>query len=154
MQWSLCARSKISPLNCTYCSISTDATNKVKKIREIFILLINLLTLFASINSYILLTNSLFKWKYFIYSIKYCHIKILAYTSGNFVYCFYCRLAERLLTISQLQRLKADLSVLMALCDKTENDIRSCLSVLQFVRYGKYLLLFLCTAFLYVYKSA
>ncbi|RXG60585.1 hypothetical protein Avbf_17693, partial [Armadillidium vulgare] len=30
--------------------------------------------------------------------------------------------------------MKADLSVLLALCSKTENDIRSCLSVLQFVR--------------------
>lgn len=37
--------------------------------------------------------------------------------------------------IARMRDLKADLSVLMALCDKTENDIRSCLSVLQFVRY-------------------
>lgn len=47
------------------------------------------------------------------------------------------RLAHRLLEISKKQQLKADLTVLMALCDKTENDIRSCLSVLQFVRSTK-----------------
>ncbi|RXG71253.1 Chromosome transmission fidelity protein 18-like protein, partial [Armadillidium vulgare] len=35
---------------------------------------------------------------------------------------------------SKRQDMKADLSVLLALCSKTENDIRSCLSVLQFVR--------------------
>ncbi|KAK4315368.1 hypothetical protein Pmani_013421 [Petrolisthes manimaculis] len=44
------------------------------------------------------------------------------------------RLAQRLLEITRKRDLRADLSVLMALCDKTENDIRSCLSVLQFVR--------------------
>ncbi|XP_069181013.1 chromosome transmission fidelity protein 18 homolog isoform X3 [Procambarus clarkii] len=47
------------------------------------------------------------------------------------------RLAHRLLEISRKRQLKADLTVLMALCDKTENDIRSCLSVLQFVRSTK-----------------
>lgn len=47
------------------------------------------------------------------------------------------RLAQRLLEISRKRQLKADLTVLMALCDKTENDIRSCLSVLQFVRSTK-----------------
>ncbi|XP_063865703.1 chromosome transmission fidelity protein 18 homolog isoform X1 [Scylla paramamosain] len=47
------------------------------------------------------------------------------------------RLAQRLFEISREQRLKADLSVLMTLCDKTENDIRSCLSVLQFVKSNK-----------------
>ncbi|XP_042208895.1 chromosome transmission fidelity protein 18 homolog isoform X2 [Homarus americanus] len=47
------------------------------------------------------------------------------------------RLAQRLLEISRNRQLKADLTVLMALCDKTENDIRSCLSVLQFVRSTK-----------------
>ncbi|KAK3859648.1 hypothetical protein Pcinc_034261 [Petrolisthes cinctipes] len=44
------------------------------------------------------------------------------------------RLAQRLLEITRKRDLRADLSVLMALCNKTENDIRSCLSVLQFVR--------------------
>ncbi|XP_045103960.1 chromosome transmission fidelity protein 18 homolog isoform X2 [Portunus trituberculatus] len=47
------------------------------------------------------------------------------------------RLAQRLFEISREQRLRADLSVLMSLCDKTENDIRSCLSVLQFVKSNK-----------------
>ncbi|XP_050727858.1 chromosome transmission fidelity protein 18 homolog [Eriocheir sinensis] len=47
------------------------------------------------------------------------------------------KLAQRLHEISLCQRLKADLSVLVTLCEKTENDIRSCLSVLQFVRSNK-----------------
>ncbi|XP_042861945.1 chromosome transmission fidelity protein 18 homolog [Penaeus japonicus] len=47
------------------------------------------------------------------------------------------RLAQRLLEISRKHRLRADLTVLMALCDKTENDIRSCLAFLQFVRSTK-----------------
>ncbi|XP_076063248.1 chromosome transmission fidelity protein 18 homolog isoform X2 [Oratosquilla oratoria] len=44
------------------------------------------------------------------------------------------KLAQRLFEISRKQRLRADLTVLMSLCEKAENDIRSCLSVLQFVR--------------------
>lgn len=42
------------------------------------------------------------------------------------------RLAERLLTISRKERLKTDMTTLLALAEKTSNDIRSCISVLQF----------------------
>ncbi|GAB6018829.1 hypothetical protein CHUAL_000490 [Chamberlinius hualienensis] len=43
------------------------------------------------------------------------------------------RLASRLMEISKTEKLKTDLSTLMALCVKAENDIRSCISTLQFV---------------------
>lgn len=42
------------------------------------------------------------------------------------------RLAERLLAISRKERLKTDMTTLLALAEKTSNDIRSCISVLQF----------------------
>lgn len=42
------------------------------------------------------------------------------------------RLAERLLTISRRERLKTDMTTLLALAEKSGNDIRSCISVLQF----------------------
>lgn len=41
------------------------------------------------------------------------------------------RLASRLLEISVAQALKTDSSALMALCEKADNDIRSCLATLQ-----------------------
>jgi len=44
------------------------------------------------------------------------------------------RLAGRLKEITATERLKTDLSALLALCKKTDNDIRSCLSTLQFFR--------------------
>ncbi|XP_064109296.1 chromosome transmission fidelity protein 18 homolog [Macrobrachium nipponense] len=47
------------------------------------------------------------------------------------------RLAQRLSEVCRKQHLKADLTVLLALCDKMENDIRGCMSVLQFVRSTK-----------------
>ncbi|CAL4150868.1 unnamed protein product [Meganyctiphanes norvegica] len=47
------------------------------------------------------------------------------------------KLAQRLFDIARKRHLKTDLTVLMALCDKTENDIRSCLSALQFIRATK-----------------
>ena len=33
--------------------------------------------------------------------------------------------------VVKVERLKADLNALMALCEKTDNDIRSCLNTLQ-----------------------
>jgi chromosome transmission fidelity protein 18 len=42
------------------------------------------------------------------------------------------RLAQRLSDIALQQRLRADTSTLMALCEKSDNDIRACLSTLQF----------------------
>lgn len=42
------------------------------------------------------------------------------------------RLAERLLVISRRERLRTDMTTLLALAEKTNNDIRSCISVLQF----------------------
>lgn len=42
------------------------------------------------------------------------------------------RLAERLLSISRKEHLKTDMTTLLALAEKTSNDIRSCISVLQF----------------------
>lgn len=43
------------------------------------------------------------------------------------------RLASRLLEISTHERLAADMSSLLVLCEKANNDIRSCLSTLQFI---------------------
>ncbi|GFO38310.1 chromosome transmission fidelity protein 18-like protein [Plakobranchus ocellatus] len=44
------------------------------------------------------------------------------------------KLASRLHEVVKLERLKADLNALLALCERTDNDIRSCLNTLQFVR--------------------
>ncbi|KAG7491946.1 hypothetical protein MATL_G00009110 [Megalops atlanticus] len=46
------------------------------------------------------------------------------------------RLVQRLTEISRRQGMKADSGALMALCEKTENDIRSCINTLQFL-HGK-----------------
>ncbi|XP_062866483.1 chromosome transmission fidelity protein 18 homolog [Trichomycterus rosablanca] len=43
------------------------------------------------------------------------------------------RLAQRLAEITRQQGMKADTGALMALCDKTDNDIRSCINTLQFL---------------------
>ena len=43
-------------------------------------------------------------------------------------------MADRLREITAVEKLKTDLSALLALCKKTDNDIRSCLSTLQFFR--------------------
>lgn len=42
------------------------------------------------------------------------------------------RLAERLLTICRKERLRTDITALLALVDKSGNDVRSCISILQF----------------------
>ncbi|KAK3690943.1 hypothetical protein RRG08_021640 [Elysia crispata] len=44
------------------------------------------------------------------------------------------KLASRLHEVVKVERLKADLNALLALCERTDNDIRSCLNTLQFVR--------------------
>ncbi|XP_019476166.1 chromosome transmission fidelity protein 18 homolog, partial [Meleagris gallopavo] len=43
------------------------------------------------------------------------------------------RLAQRLGEIAQQQGMRADMGALLALCEKTENDIRSCINTLQFL---------------------
>ncbi|XP_044047514.1 chromosome transmission fidelity protein 18 homolog [Siniperca chuatsi] len=43
------------------------------------------------------------------------------------------RLAQRLSEISLRQGMKADTGTLMSLCEKTDNDIRSCINTLQFL---------------------
>ncbi|XP_072513774.1 chromosome transmission fidelity protein 18 homolog [Salminus brasiliensis] len=43
------------------------------------------------------------------------------------------RLAQRLAEITRRQGMKADTGSLMALCEKTDNDIRSCINTLQFL---------------------
>ncbi|KAM7009286.1 chromosome transmission fidelity protein 18 homolog [Tautogolabrus adspersus] len=43
------------------------------------------------------------------------------------------RLAQRLAEISLRQGMKADTGTLIALCEKTDNDIRSCINTLQFL---------------------
>uniref|UniRef100_A0A8B9KAS6 Chromosome transmission fidelity protein 18 homolog n=1 Tax=Astyanax mexicanus TaxID=7994 RepID=A0A8B9KAS6_ASTMX len=43
------------------------------------------------------------------------------------------RLAQRLAEITRWQGMKADTGSLMALCEKTDNDIRSCINTLQFL---------------------
>lgn len=47
------------------------------------------------------------------------------------------KLAERLLTISRRERLKTDMTTLLALAEKSGNDIRSCISILQFFANSK-----------------
>lgn len=42
------------------------------------------------------------------------------------------RLAERLVTIARREKLKTDMTTLLALAEKSGNDVRSCISVLQF----------------------
>lgn len=42
------------------------------------------------------------------------------------------RLAERLQTIARKEKLKTDMTTLLALAEKSGNDVRSCISVLQF----------------------
>lgn len=42
------------------------------------------------------------------------------------------RLASRLSEVAKSQSLRTDLNTLLALCNKTENDIRSCINTLQF----------------------
>uniref|UniRef100_A0A6E8VY12 AAA domain-containing protein n=1 Tax=Anopheles coluzzii TaxID=1518534 RepID=A0A6E8VY12_ANOCL len=42
------------------------------------------------------------------------------------------RLAERLLVIAKKERIKTDLTSMLALAEKTGNDVRACLSMLQF----------------------
>lgn len=44
------------------------------------------------------------------------------------------KLAERLSEIARQQRIKTDMGALLALCEKTQNDIRACLSVLHFYK--------------------
>jgi len=44
------------------------------------------------------------------------------------------RLASRLFEVVRIEQLKADINALLALCERTDNDIRSCLNTLQFVR--------------------
>lgn len=44
------------------------------------------------------------------------------------------RLAERLMEVARRQQIKTDLGAMMALAEKSNNDIRSCLSVLHFFK--------------------
>lgn len=44
------------------------------------------------------------------------------------------KLASRLFEVTKRESLKADMNSLLALCEKTDNDIRSCLNTLQFVQ--------------------
>ncbi|XP_062444111.1 chromosome transmission fidelity protein 18 homolog [Rhea pennata] len=51
----------------------------------------------------------------------------------NFPQTASSRLAQRLSEIALRQGMKADTGALLALCEKTENDIRSCINTLQFL---------------------
>lgn len=44
------------------------------------------------------------------------------------------RLAFRLMTIARKQNIKTDMGAMLALCEKTQNDIRSCLSLLHYFK--------------------
>lgn len=55
----------------------------------------------------------------------------------NFQQIDNARLAERLLYISHKERVKSDLTALLALAEKTSGDIRSCLSMIQFFSCSK-----------------
>jgi chromosome transmission fidelity protein 18 len=48
-----------------------------------------------------------------------------------------CRLAQRLLEIARKQDIRTDMGALLALADKSHNDIRSCVSVLHFFKSQK-----------------
>ncbi|XP_040212386.1 chromosome transmission fidelity protein 18 homolog isoform X3 [Rana temporaria] len=52
----------------------------------------------------------------------------------NFPQTLPSRLVQRLYEITIRQGMKTDTGALMALCEKTENDIRSCINTLQFLR--------------------
>lgn len=45
------------------------------------------------------------------------------------------RLASRLYSVAKLEHVKAEMNALVALCEKTDNDIRSCLNTLQFIHH-------------------
>lgn len=47
------------------------------------------------------------------------------------------RLAQRLLNISKEQSFQVDMSTMLALCEKAEQDIRSCLATLYFLKTKK-----------------
>lgn len=47
---------------------------------------------------------------------------------------FLDRLASRLMTIARKQSIKTDMGAMLALCEKTQNDIRSCLSLLHYFK--------------------
>ncbi|XP_015673740.1 chromosome transmission fidelity protein 18 homolog [Protobothrops mucrosquamatus] len=51
----------------------------------------------------------------------------------NFPSTLQSRLVQRLHEIAILQGMKADIGALTALCEKTDNDIRSCINTLQFL---------------------
>ena len=54
-------------------------------------------------------------------------------SNENFV-----RLAQRLLSISKEQDIQVDMTTMLALCEKAEYDIRSCLATLYFLKaYGR-----------------
>ncbi|KAL4241036.1 hypothetical protein ACF0H5_001814 [Mactra antiquata] len=44
------------------------------------------------------------------------------------------KLAGRLYEVVRIEKLKSDMNTLLALCEKTDNDIRSCLNTLQFIK--------------------
>ena len=48
------------------------------------------------------------------------------------------RLVQRLLEVCRVEGMRASLSALTALCDKAENDIRSCLNTLQVMQTYKH----------------
>jgi len=50
-----------------------------------------------------------------------------------------CLYMCRLLQITRQERLKTDLTTLLALCEKADNDIRSCLNTLQVFFFDFYL---------------
>ncbi|XP_050316074.1 chromosome transmission fidelity protein 18 homolog [Anthonomus grandis grandis] len=52
----------------------------------------------------------------------------------NFPQISSTRLAERLMEIARRQQIKTDMGAMIALAEKSNNDIRSCLSVLQFFK--------------------
>lgn len=45
------------------------------------------------------------------------------------------RLAERLVQVAQSERLKTDFGTLIALAEKSGNDVRCCISTMQFFRF-------------------
>ncbi|XP_062508820.1 chromosome transmission fidelity protein 18 homolog [Corticium candelabrum] len=56
------------------------------------------------------------------------HALVLSFSSTVTV-----RLASRLQKVTRIETMRAEMSALMSLCEKADNDIRSCLNTLQFI---------------------
>ena len=61
---------------------------------------------------------------------KYCILLLLFYLL-LFIYYYFIFIIVLCVQIVKMEKLRSDLSTLLALCEKADNDIRSCLNTLQ-----------------------